>query len=307
MGEGNRRQRVFFIDSENGIERLIEGCENLNPDDLVLVFIRASASNKVKEALSLSPARVEWVACVDPKVKNSMDVQIIVELTLRLALSSLDEGYIVRLDKGYNPALHYLQREPVAHGCELILVPNISQALVHSVARALRDIERVSSCAAMTQTLSLVAGEQAAKKLMRKMVEVVGNELCRGRDCCGDAFEANGKGVRSANDIKFAQGSGRPEDELLREIQKDGDGGSLADLRGLGAVLSKKLQEAGIADPDKLREIGPVDAWRRIRESDTSFSPRWVYMFEVAITGNSLGDIAPERKRQLREAVERVA
>lgn len=73
-------RRVFFIDSENGITGLIEGVQYLNSTDKVIVFHRDDIPQGTRARICKTPATVEWVACVDPKMKNSMDVQIIAEL-----------------------------------------------------------------------------------------------------------------------------------------------------------------------------------------------------------------------------------
>lgn len=104
-----RARRTFFIDSENHINTCLQGIESLTERDLVVVFHReTNLSTKQKEAIKDSPARIEWILCQDSGVKNSLDVQLIAELSRRIACHEIENGYIVSQDQGYNPAIHYL-------------------------------------------------------------------------------------------------------------------------------------------------------------------------------------------------------
>ena len=104
-----KARRTFFIDSENHINTCLQGIESLTERDLVVVFHRESnLSAKQKDAIKDSPARIEWILCQDSGVKNSLDVQLIAELSRRIACHEIDNGYIVSQDQGYKPALHYL-------------------------------------------------------------------------------------------------------------------------------------------------------------------------------------------------------
>lgn len=104
-----RARRTFFIDSENHINTCLQGIESLTERDLVVVFHRESnLSAKQKDAIKDSPARIEWILCQDSGVKNSLDVQLIAELSRRIACHEIENGYIVSQDQGYKPALHYL-------------------------------------------------------------------------------------------------------------------------------------------------------------------------------------------------------
>lgn len=104
-----KARRTFFIDSENHINTCLQGIESLTENDLVVVFHRESnLSQKQKEAIKDSPARIEWILCQDSGVKNSLDVQLIAELSRRIACHEIENGYIVSQDQGYKPAIHYL-------------------------------------------------------------------------------------------------------------------------------------------------------------------------------------------------------
>ncbi|MEG0505598.1 MAG: hypothetical protein RR547_13205, partial [Raoultibacter sp.] len=79
-------RRTYFIDSENHINTCLQGIESLSEDDLVLVFHRENnLSQKQKSSIKDSKAQVEWILCQDSGVKNSLDVQLIAELSRRIA------------------------------------------------------------------------------------------------------------------------------------------------------------------------------------------------------------------------------
>lgn len=253
--------RLFFIDSENGFERLIDGCENLNPSDRIIVFHRGGVSKKSKARLDLSSAQLEWIGCVDPGVKNSMDFQIVAELASRLVQTGFEEGYVISNDKGFAPALHFLKQHVATAKCELALAPTIGHTLVYSAQRALRDLEQLDSRESIERAFSLVVGIKDAQALVDKI-----------------------------SDVLVAEAAKAPNDAE-----------KLIDLKGVGKSLSKRLQDAGISTPAQLRAAGSVEAWRRIRELDASFSLRWLYVLESAITDDALGDIESERKLRLRQ------
>lgn len=73
----------------------------------------------------------------------------------------------------------------------------------------------------------------------------------------------------------------------------------LEDLRGIGSALAQRLADAGLADADQLRKAGAVEAWRRVRAADSSFSARWVYVFEGALCGCSQKELTADRKSEL--------
>ena len=261
MDNSSQGGRLFFIDSENGFERLIDGCEDLNSVDCIIVFHRGGVPKKPKARIEACPAKIEWVTCVDPGVKNSMDFQIVAELALRLAMTGFGEGYVVSRDQGFNPALHYLMKHAVAMECELALASSIGHALVHSAKRALRDLEQLDSRKSIERAFSLVVGVKDAQILVDKISDVLVAEA-----------------AKAPNDVE-----------------------KLIDLKGVGKSLSKRLQDAGVSTPAQLRAAGSVEAWRRIRELDASFSLRWLYVLESAITDDALGDIESERKLRLRQ------
>ncbi|MEG0759727.1 MAG: TfoX/Sxy family DNA transformation protein, partial [Raoultibacter sp.] len=102
-------RRTYFIDSENHINTCLQGIESLSEDDLVLVFHRENnLSQKQKSSIKDSKAQVEWILCQDSGVKNSLDVQLIAELSRRIACHEIENGYIISQDQGYRPAIHYL-------------------------------------------------------------------------------------------------------------------------------------------------------------------------------------------------------
>ncbi|WP_195762891.1 hypothetical protein [Eggerthella guodeyinii] len=125
--------RAFFLDSENGAARLLEGMELLNRSDLVVVFHRGSFPHEVKNKLERTSCSIEWVKCVDPGVKNSMDVQIIAELALRLATGQFEDAYILSEDKGLS-------------SCDPLLAANAAGKRMRYCARQKRDARCLAIC-----------------------------------------------------------------------------------------------------------------------------------------------------------------
>lgn len=339
--ETQKAARMFFIDSENGIERLTEGCMNLNANDTIVVFHRDNIKASVLTNLEFSPAQVDFIECVDRGVKNSMDVQIIAELALRLGSHAFDEGYVISRDKGFRPAIHYLQLTPQASSCKLSFAESIDHGLFQSVTNAFSNAATFDSRVDIERAFSLVVGPQNASTLVERLDKVLTNERSLSPSLENTAPEQN---ADSADDIFEDQCADRieiplyepdtylaedtcPEQETVflehfncdqpaetnedpleamaalfdrkSNDQEDSDE-KLTNLKGIDRSLSRKLKEVGISTPSKLRTLGSVRAWQRIREIDRSFPMKWLYVFEVAIHGGSLSDIETERKRQLK-------
>lgn len=283
--------RAFFIDSENGAAKLLEGMEFLTRSDTVIVFHRGSFPPELKNKLELGPSAVEWVKCVDQGVKNSMDVQIIVELALRFAEDGFKSAYIVSEDKGFLPAVHYLQQTPKGRGREIALVKNISHAAMRAVLSTLTDLKRADNVKDVEDALAPLYGEGEASDLTRELERIFAstspsatNVLCD-ETMTGQA-RSDGAGQNASDREEKAAGSA-----------------SFIDLPGIGRMLADKLESAGIASPAELERIGAVEAWRRIYHSDASFPPKWVYSFEAAIKGVPVNSIDPKRKRRLKSDI----
>lgn len=167
--------RAFFLDSENGAARLLEGMELLNRSDLVVVFHRGSFPHEVKNKLELTSCSVEWVKCVDPGVKNSMDVQIIAELALRLAAGQFEDAYILSEDKGYLPAIHYLQLTQQGKRCDIALAKNVMHAASRSVLSSLIALKKVRNAEDVEHAFALVCGECEAHGIMGELERIFGD------------------------------------------------------------------------------------------------------------------------------------
>ena len=159
-------RRVFFIDSENGITGLIEGVQYLNSTDKVIVLHRDDIPQGTRARICKTPATVEWVACVDPKMKNSMDVQIIAELSAQLEADRFDSAYIVSNDKGYLPALHYLQKTPRGRGHALERISSIERVIVDSTFRFLETLRTAESVSELRYSLTVMLGEREANRIL---------------------------------------------------------------------------------------------------------------------------------------------
>ncbi len=294
-------RRLFFVDSENGLDALIRGCQELNENDSIIIFHRNSISKKSKEKLAACRAKVEWVECFDREIKNSMDFQIVTDYCLRLSRDEFDEGYIISCDKGYLPAINYLKREYVNSGRVMMTATNIYQALYESQSIALRNLKQYKEKELIERVIEFYLGKQAMEAIRSAYEDT--------------SFECEGpkKGIVHM-EINCAPmdifTTGVTSDAILSELGTLKDDAKwecdLTELKGIGASLSRRLKEVGIDTALKLKYFGAVEAWKKIHECDSTFSHRWVYLFDTAIANRSPGDISPERKQQLKNEVQKL-
>lgn len=76
-------------------------------------------------------------------------------------------------------------------------------------------------------------------------------------------------------------------------------------LRNIGPTTAAWLAEVGIDSPDELRRRGAVDAYRTVkawRPWDVTLTLLWA--LEGAITDRDWMDVPPERRLELRRALE---
>ena len=274
-GKNPRPRRAFFIDSENNIKQLLFGLENLNANDLVVVFHRNNFPKDCRAKLETCLAKVEWITCVEPRTKDSMDFQIVSEFSMRLVSESFDHGYIVSHDKGYLPALNYLARTPQREGHILGLAPNITEAISGTISDYIHFLEDARTLDDVREFFTLFMSKSAAKRVMG----IVRNFIQREID-----IEKEVDNVLSLNENMRA----RP----------------ILELPGIGTALAKRLEEVGIGTEGELRKIGAVDAWRMIREKDQAFPSKWVYTFEAALQGIRATQLDDTLKEKLRHDVE---
>jgi DNA transformation protein and related proteins len=81
---------------------------------------------------------------------------------------------------------------------------------------------------------------------------------------------------------------------------------NLTDLKNIGKKIAARLNEAGIISEDDLRQIGAVDAHRRIKEiypNETLPVCYYLYSFEGALTDRHWNEIGERRKQQLKAQV----
>jgi TfoX C-terminal domain len=63
---------------------------------------------------------------------------------------------------------------------------------------------------------------------------------------------------------------------------------ALAALPSLGATSARMLVEAGVPDPNTLRALGPIGAWRRLRfHFGKRAKVNFAYAMECAIEGST--------------------
>ena len=78
-----------------------------------------------------------------------------------------------------------------------------------------------------------------------------------------------------------------------------------ADMRNIGPVTAAWLAEVGIDSPERLRRLGAVEAYRMVkawRPWDVTLTLLWA--LEGAITDVDWLDVPPERRLELRRALE---
>lgn len=217
--------RAFFIDSENGAAKLLEGMEFLTRSDTVVVFHRDNFPADLKNKLELGPASVEWVKCVDRGVKNSMDVQIIAELAMRLAEEGFSSAYIVSEDKGFLPAVHYLQQTAKGRGRDIALVKDIAHATMRTILSSLTDLKRAERIEDVKSALAPLYGEDEACGITKELQGIFSKALS-GNDVAQD---------NEAAAVQTPELGNRPV--------------SFVKLHGIGRALAGKLEQAGIASP----------------------------------------------------------
>jgi len=78
-----------------------------------------------------------------------------------------------------------------------------------------------------------------------------------------------------------------------------------AEMRNIGPTTAAWLAEVGIDTPERLRRLGAVEAYRRVkawRPWDVTLTLLWA--LEGAITDVDWMDVSPERRLELRRALE---
>lgn len=81
----------------------------------------------------------------------------------------------------------------------------------------------------------------------------------------------------------------------------------LTQLRNIGEKIADRLQKVGIRDEDELRQIGAVEAHRRLKKRyphETLSVCYYLYSFEGALTDRHWNEIGDSKKRKLRKQIE---
>lgn len=81
----------------------------------------------------------------------------------------------------------------------------------------------------------------------------------------------------------------------------------LLQLKNLGAASVNILRAIGINNYEDLQEVGPVEAYRRIKARGINVSKVMLYALQGALTDTHWNDLAPDLKTQLVEEAEREA
>lgn len=274
--ESPRPRRMFFIDGENNVKQLLVGLESLNSNDVIVVFRRENFPKDCKAKLESCSARIEWVNCVNPRTKNSMDFQIVSEFAIRLAANSFNHGYIVSHDKGFLAAVNYLVKAPQGKRHILALVPNINEAITGNVSSYIRYLEEATTPDEIREFFALFMSNAAAKKVLG-ILETFFRHRIHEEEAVSNVLSLN---------------------ENLRTRP-------ILELPGIGTALAKRLEEVGIGTEGELRRIGAVDAWRMVRKKDQAFPSKWIYTFEAALQGIRTTELDDMLKEKLKHDVER--
>ncbi|MEM9811037.1 MAG: TfoX/Sxy family protein [Pseudomonadota bacterium] len=79
---------------------------------------------------------------------------------------------------------------------------------------------------------------------------------------------------------------------------------ALRTIRGLGPASERMLAEVGIPDVETLREIGAIDAYRRLRFRFEHASLNALYALVAGLDGRDWRDLTIAERQALRELVE---
>ena len=250
-----KARRTYFIDSENHINTCLQGIESLSEDDLVVVFHRESnLSQKQKESIKDSPARIEWILCQDSGVKNSLDVQLIAELSRRIACHEIENGYIVSQDQGYKPAIHYLLNRYADEFRFLGLKKSIDEfmladALVSADSR--KDVHE-----ALVRTAGQIVGTAMYRNIRNLFDSTSGSDepeegyTVEGAplfpESANEAVQQNGNGVGNG-------GSQRSKSSKRRKPRSaaKANGNGFAPADGDAAHVEDEQQESAPAEPQR--------------------------------------------------------
>lgn len=74
---------------------------------------------------------------------------------------------------------------------------------------------------------------------------------------------------------------------------------SLRHLKNLGPVSAKKLEDAGIRTEDQLRRLGAVEAWLRVKQTQTGISLNMLYALHGALTDTPWSQIGTDERAAL--------
>lgn len=74
---------------------------------------------------------------------------------------------------------------------------------------------------------------------------------------------------------------------------------SIGDLRNLGPKSVQMLKQAGIATPDRLKQLGSVDAFILVQRTGAKPTLNLLWALEGAICNKRWQDIAHEQRRML--------
>lgn len=80
----------------------------------------------------------------------------------------------------------------------------------------------------------------------------------------------------------------------------------LTDLKNIGPIIARRLNEIGVYSEDELRKVGSVEAHRRLKEKypqETLPVCYYLYSFEGALCNQHWNNLDDKRKQQLKEKI----
>lgn len=75
---------------------------------------------------------------------------------------------------------------------------------------------------------------------------------------------------------------------------------ALTTMRNIGKAMEKRLGEVGITSAEGLREVGPEEAFRRLKEADPQVCLVYLYTLAGAVEDVPFNCLPEEKKQELK-------
>jgi DNA transformation protein len=78
-------------------------------------------------------------------------------------------------------------------------------------------------------------------------------------------------------------------------------------MPSLGKASAELLVDVGIATPEMLREVGAIEAWRRLRFAHGKrVTVTWIYALDIAVRGIPWKELSEARANRLARAAQAI-